>query len=336
MKIYRVGGAIRDRILNLKVEDSDYVVVGSTEGEMIDKGFRKVGKDFPVFLHPETNEEYALARKERNIGTGHKAFNFDFSPEVSLEEDLKRRDITINAIAEDEYGNLIDPYGGIADLKNGVIRHVSSAFTEDPLRVLRLARFYAKFDGFEIHADTKTILKKISQSDELNYLSGERVWEETLKALNFDFSRFLKVIKNFNLQEPWFSELIEIPKKIDQRPEIVLSQINQANKYNFCLKLKNYMPKKFLDYLEIWKQIQKFSKSSSIDDRFLFFSSFLNDKNRIIFLDIIHYFDEKSEYCCNVMEEIKKIDFTELTSCKYDEIEKIKKKKIIKIIKRYE
>ena len=133
MKIYRVGGAIRDRILKLKAKDSDYVVVGSTEGEMIEKGFKKIGKDFPVFLHPETNEEYALARKEKNIGSGHKAFNFDFSPEVSLEEDLKRRDITINAIAEDEHGNLIDPYGGIDDLKNGVIRHVSSAFIEDPL-----------------------------------------------------------------------------------------------------------------------------------------------------------------------------------------------------------
>ena len=138
MKIYRVGGAIRDRILKLKAKDSDYVVVGSTEGEMIERGFKKVGKDFPVFLHPETKEEYALARKERNIGSGHKAFNFDFSPEVSLEEDLKRRDITINAIAEDEYGNLIDPYGGIDDLKNGVIRHVSSAFIEDPLRVCLL------------------------------------------------------------------------------------------------------------------------------------------------------------------------------------------------------
>ncbi len=336
MKIYRVGGAIRDRILKLKAKDSDYVVVGSTEGEMMEKGFKKIGKDFPVFLHPETKEEYALARKERNIGSGHKAFNFDFSPEVSLEEDLKRRDITINAIAEDEYGNLIDPYGGIDDLKNGVIRHVSSAFIEDPLRVLRLARFYAKFDGFEIHSDTKTILKKISQSDELHYLSGERVWEETLKALNFDFSRFLKVIKNFNLQEPWFSKLIEIPKIIDQRPEIALSQVDQANKYNFCLKLKKYMPKKFLKYLEIWKQIQQFDKSSSPDDKFLFFTSFLNDKNRIIFLDIIKYFDDKNEYFFNVINEITKIDFTDLTSHKYDEIEKIKKKKIINIIDRYE
>ena len=157
-----------------------------------------------------------------------------------------------------------------------------------------------------------------------------------MKALNFDFSRFLKVIKNFNLQEPWFSKLIEIPKIIDQRPEIALSQVDQANKYNFCLKLKKYMPKKFLKYLEIWKQIQQFDKSSSPDDKFLFFTSFLNDKNRIIFLDIIKYFDDKNEYFFNVINEITKIDFTDLTSHKYDEIEKIKKKKIINIIDRYE
>ena len=157
-----------------------------------------------------------------------------------------------------------------------------------------------------------------------------------MKALNFDFSRFLKVIKNFNLQEPWFSKLIEIPEIIDQRPEIALSQVDQANKYNFCLKLKKYMPKKFLKYLEIWKQIQQFNKSSSPDDKFLFFISFLNDKNRIIFLDIIKYFDDKSEYFFNIIDEITKIDFTDLTSHKYDEIEKIKKKKIINIIDRYE
>ena len=336
MKIYKVGGVIRDELLGFAPGETDWVVIGSSPEEMFSHGFKKVGKDFPVFLHPETKEAYALGRKEKKVGKKHGDFEFIFDKTISLEEDLQRRDLTINAIAQNENGDLIDPFGGINDLKKKVLRHVSESFFEDSLRALRLARFYSKFSDFQIHPSTKKILQKISQSGELHYLSGERVWEETLKALNFDFSRFLNVIKNFNLQEPWFSELVEIPKKIDQRPEIALSQINQANKYNFCLKLKNYMPKKFIDYLEIWKQIQKFSKSSSIDDKFLFFSSFLNDKNRIIFLDIIHYFDEKSEYCCNVMKEIKKIDFTELTSCKYDEIEKIKKKKIIKIIKRYE
>ena len=335
MKIYKVGGAIRDKILKLKVEDSDYVVVGSTEEEMIKRGFRKVGKDFPVFLHPKTNEEYALARKEKNIGSGHKAFAFDFSPEVSLEEDLKRRDITINAIAEDEDGNLIDPYGGIDDLKNGVIRHVSSAFIEDPLRALRLARFYAKFDSFKIYSDTKMVLKKISQSGELHYLSGERVWDETLKALNFNFSRFLKVICDFNLQEPWFSKLILIPSTLDQRPEIALSQINQANEYNFCLKLRKHFPKKILKYLEIWKQIEQFNVNSNVEDKFLFFSLFLSNQNKIIFLDIIEYFNDKREYCSDIINEIGKIDFTDLVSHKHNEIEKIKKKKILKIIKNY-
>jgi tRNA nucleotidyltransferase/poly(A) polymerase len=336
MKVYKVGGAIRDKILKLKVEDSDYVVVGSNEEEMIKKGFRKVGKDFPVFLHPKTNEEYALARKERNKGFGHKAFDFDFSPEVSLEEDLKRRDITINAIAEDEDGNLIDPYGGIDDLKNGVIRHVSSAFIEDPLRALRLARFYAKFDGFLIHDDTKAILQKISQSNELDYLSGERVWEETLKALNFNFTRFLKVITDFNLQEPWFCKLIQIPNMIDQRPEIALSQVNQANKYNFCLKLRKHFPKKILQYLKVWKQIEQFNKNSTTENKFLFFSSFLGNQNKIIFLEIIEYFNDKKEYCSDIINEIGEIDFSDLSACKHNEIEKIKKKKILKIIRNYE
>ena len=336
MKIYKVGGAIRDELLGFIPGETDWVVIGSSPEEMFSHGFKKVGKDFPVFLHPKTKEAYALGRKEKKVGKKHGDFQFIFDKTISLEEDLQRRDLTINAIAQNESGDLIDPFGGVNDLKKKVLRHVSESFFEDSLRALRLARFYAKFSDFQIHTSTKKGLQKISQSGELHYLSGERVWEETLKALNFDFSRFLKVIKNFNLQEPWFSKLVKIPKIIDQRPEIALSQINQANKYNFCLKLKKYMPKKFLQYLEIWKQIQQFNKSCSADDKFLFFSSFLNDKKRVIFKDIIKYFDDKSKYCCNVIDEITKIDFTDLTSHKHDEIEKIKKKKIINIIERYE
>tara|TARA_B100000674_G_scaffold354340_1_gene297266 strand:+ start:2125 stop:3135 length:1011 start_codon:yes stop_codon:yes gene_type:complete len=336
MKIFKVGGAIRDELLGLTPDESDWVVIDSSPEEMFSKGFKKIGKDFPVFLHPKTKEAYALGRKEKKVGKKHGDFEFVFDKTISLEEDLQRRDLTINAIAQNENGDLIDPFGGVDDLKNKVLRHVSESFFEDSLRALRLARFYAKFTDFKIHESTKKVLQKISQSGELHYLSGERVWEETSKALKYDFSRFLEVITNFNLQEPWFSKLIKIPKIIDQRPEIALSQVNQANEFDFCLKLKKYMPKKIIHHQKIWKQIQRFNKKSSFDDKFIFFSSFLNDKNRVIFLEIIKHFDDKKEYCCNIIDEITKTDFTDLTSLKYDEIETIKKRKIISIIKRYE
>ena len=153
MKTYLVGGAVRDKLLGIPIKDRDWVVTGATPEEMIKEGFKAVGEDFPVFLHPQTKEEYALARTARKSGKGYKGFTFYSSPEIMLEEDLKRRDITINAIAEDENGNLIDPYDGKTDLKNGILRHVSSAFVEDPLRVLRVARFAACF-GFKIADET--------------------------------------------------------------------------------------------------------------------------------------------------------------------------------------
>ena len=169
MQTYLVGGAVRDKLLDIPIKDRDWVVVGATPEEMLDKGFKPVGKDFPVFLHPETKEEYALARTERKSGKGYKGFTFHTSPDVTLEDDLQRRDLTINAIAEDEHGVLIDPYGGAADLKEKMLRHVSPAFVEDPLRVLRIARFAASL-GFKIAPETMALLKDISESDELEAL----------------------------------------------------------------------------------------------------------------------------------------------------------------------
>ena len=188
MKAYLVGGAVRDSLLKIPFFEKDWVVVGSTKEELTEKGFKQVGKDFPVFLHPETKEEFALARKERKIGTGHKAFSFEFDKKVSLEEDLERRDITINAIAQDDDGNLIDPFNGQEDLKNKIIRRVSGAFKEDPLRVLRVARFAAKLNGhgFKIEKDTKIEIQKIVASGELTTISRERIWMETRKALITD------------------------------------------------------------------------------------------------------------------------------------------------------
>ena len=182
MRIYLVGGAVRDQLLNIPVVDKDYLVVGSSPQEMIDSGFKPIGKDFPVFLHPKTKEEYALARTEKKVGIGHKGFTFYASPEVTLEQDLERRDITINAIALDENNNYIDPFNGIDDLKNNVIRHVSPAFEEDPLRVLRVARFKAKLISFTIHKKTYDLMSGIVRSGEINNLSAERMMMELKKG----------------------------------------------------------------------------------------------------------------------------------------------------------
>ena len=185
MNIYKVGGAVRDRLLGRPVTEVDWVVVGSSAEEMQAKGFRPVGADFPVFLHPKSGEEYALARTERKSGRGYGGFTFYASPEVTLEEDLIRRDLTINAIAEDEHGVLTDPYGGQADLAARRLRHVSPAFAEDPLRVLRVARFAARYAdlGFTVAPDTVALMRQLAESGELQALTAERSWKEIARAL---------------------------------------------------------------------------------------------------------------------------------------------------------
>ncbi|MEE4659887.1 MAG: multifunctional CCA tRNA nucleotidyl transferase/2'3'-cyclic phosphodiesterase/2'nucleotidase/phosphatase [Halieaceae bacterium] len=188
MKTFLVGGAVRDRLLGLDVQERDWVVVGATPKEMEALGFRQVGRDFPVFLHPETGEEYALARTERKRGHGHRGFEVHSDPGVTLEEDLRRRDLTINAMAETDEGTLIDPYDGQVDLAERCLRHVSDAFVEDPLRVLRVARFAARFAhlGFTVADETLALMRRIADSGELLTLSAERLWSETLRALETD------------------------------------------------------------------------------------------------------------------------------------------------------
>jgi tRNA nucleotidyltransferase (CCA-adding enzyme) len=185
MEIYLVGGAVRDRLLGLEVKDHDWVVVGATPDEMLARGFKPVGQDFPVFLHPDTGEEYALARTERKSGKGYTGFTFHASPDVTLEDDLVRRDLTINAIAQSEDGALHDPWGGRHDLEQRLLRHVSPAFVEDPLRVLRVARFYARFAhlGFTVAEETLALMRELSAGDELDHLTPERVWQECARAL---------------------------------------------------------------------------------------------------------------------------------------------------------
>jgi len=182
MKIYSVGGAVRDELLGLPVADRDYVVVGATPEEMVRQGYKPVGKDFPVFLHPQTKQEYALARTERKTAPGYKGFVFHTAPDVTLEQDLARRDFTINAIAKDEKGNIIDPFGGAADLKAGVLKHVSDAFSEDPVRILRAARFAARF-GFTIAPETLLLMRKMVDNGEADALVPERVWQEFARGL---------------------------------------------------------------------------------------------------------------------------------------------------------
>jgi tRNA nucleotidyltransferase (CCA-adding enzyme) len=226
MEIYEVGGAVRDSLLGLPVVERDFVVVGATPAEMIGLGYRQVGRDFPVFLHPQTGEEHALARLERKSGSGHTGFAIDASAEVSLEDDLLRRDLTINAIARDQAGNLIDPYGGRRDLEQRRLRHVSAAFAEDPLRVLRVARFAARLDplGFTIDETTLALMREIAAGGELTTLSPERVWQETEKALRTDRpSVYFEVLRRSNALVVIFPEidrLFGVPQPPRWHPEI--------------------------------------------------------------------------------------------------------------------
>ncbi len=201
MKIYLVGGAVRDQLLNREVKEKDYVVVGATVPMMLKLGYRQVGKDFPVFLHPKTNEEYALARTERKVGRGYTGFSFDTSATVTLQEDLIRRDLTINAIAQAEDGELIDPYHGEDDLKKRLLRHVSDAFIEDPVRILRVARFAARFAelGFKVAPETNELMRKMVASGEVDALVAERVWKEWERALSEkNPEQFFQVLKDCN------------------------------------------------------------------------------------------------------------------------------------------
>ena len=234
MKVYEVGGAIRDALLGKKAKDRDWVVVGSSPDEMISKGFKPIGKDFPVFLHPASNEEYALARTEKKIGHGYHGFNFYFGKEVTLEEDLSRRDLTINAIAKDEDGKLIDPYGGINDIKKNIFRHVSNAFSEDPLRAIRLARFhtYEHLNKFSIAEETKELLKIIVESQEIKNLSPDRIWAETVRALSSSNPNiYFEVLLRFKLHLPYF-EALNVPVcNSSSLNEVKWSELQINNKF---------------------------------------------------------------------------------------------------------
>ncbi|MGR3807953.1 tRNA nucleotidyltransferase (CCA-adding enzyme) [Pasteurella testudinis DSM 23072] len=224
--VYLVGGAVRDQLLGLTVKDRDWVVVGATPQQLLAQGYQQVGQDFPVFLHPQSHEEYALARTERKRGHGYQGFAVDFTPDISLEQDLLRRDLTINAIAQRQDGELIDPYHGIQDLQNRTLRHVSPAFAEDPLRVLRVARFHARFAhlGFKVAAETLQLMRQLTASGELAHLTPERVWLETEKALTTDSPQvYFQTLRNCGALAVLFPEieaLFGVPNPPQHHPEI--------------------------------------------------------------------------------------------------------------------
>ena len=247
MKIYSVGGAVRDELLGLPVKDRDYVVVGSTVQAMLDAGYKPVGKDFPVFLHPKTHEEYALARTERKTGAGYKGFAVHASPDVTLEEDLARRDLTINAIAKDAHSNLIDPFNGAADIQAKILRHVSDAFAEDPVRILRAARFSARFTDFTLAPETLTLMRQMVAAGEVDALVSERVWQELAKGLMESRpSRMFKVMRACGaLQKilPELDKLWGVPQPALHHPEIdtgihVMMVIDYAAIQNFSLPIR--------------------------------------------------------------------------------------------------
>jgi tRNA nucleotidyltransferase (CCA-adding enzyme) len=226
MQVYLVGGAVRDSLLGLPVRERDWVVVGAARDELVRQNYREVGRDFPVFLHPTTHEEYALARLERKVGPGYRGFEFQSGPEVTLEQDLSRRDLTINAIARTEDGVLIDPFGGQADLEARVLRHVSDSFIEDPVRVLRVARFAARFAalGFRVASDTLELMRAIAASGELDALVAERVWQETEKALGTPnpgvYFTVLREVRALKVIFPEVEALFGVPQPAEWHPEI--------------------------------------------------------------------------------------------------------------------
>lgn len=249
MQVYLVGGAVRDHLLGHPYHEKDYVVVGATPEQLLAQGYQPVGKDFPVFLHPETKDEYALARTERKSGHGYHGFEFYTDVNVTLEQDLIRRDLTINAIAMDDAGNIYDPYGGQRDLEQRVLRHVSNAFVEDPLRVLRIARFAARYKalGFKVADETLELMQELAQSGELEALTPERVWKETSRALMEDHAdEYFEVLRACGALKVLFPEidaLYGIPQRPEYHPEIdcgihTMMSLQQACRANYSLDVR--------------------------------------------------------------------------------------------------
>jgi len=315
MKIYKVGGAIRDSLLGEKPKDSDWVVVGSSPEEMIDNGYRPIGKDFPVFLHPKTNEEYALARTEKKTGYGYKGFNFFFGKEVTLEEDLSRRDLTINAIAQDSQGNIIDPFNGRDDIDKKIFRHVSSAFEEDPLRAVRLARFhsYEHLQHFNISSDTKEIVKKIVDSGEIEKLSPDRFWSEINKSLiSKNSTAFFEKIISLNISKFFMPNLTIADCNSSIFPDIKWAELQFNNGFllNGCLPI----PKNFNQASDLLKLLIKINKNIKMDKLNTIIQELNVSRNTKLInnLLVLKCLTEFKSFIEEILEAVHEIDFTSL------------------------
>jgi len=335
MKIYEVGGAVRDSLLNKDAKDKDWVVVGSSPEEMIAKGFKPIGKDFPVFLHPESNEEYALARTERKTGKGYHGFNFYYGKEVTLEEDLSRRDLTINAIARDSDGKIIDPFNGLNDIKNKIFRHVSDAFSEDPLRAIRLARFhtYEHLKDFKIDSITIKLIKAIVDSGEIANLSADRVWVETELAIKSKIpNKFFEIILELNLKEPFFKSL-EDSKCDSSSINIIRWAQLQANN-NFLLGDVLPIPNIYKNASNVFEMLLKIDADMTSKELINLVPSINFDRNEDLIkgLATLPQLTETSNLILNLLNNTKETDFSVLKDIPNNEINEEKLKIYLNII----
>ena len=337
MKIYEVGGAIRDSLLGKIPKDKDWVVVGSSPEEMVNNGFKPIGKDFPVFLHPETNEEYALARTERKTGHGYHGFNFYFGKEVTLEEDLSRRDLTINAIAKDAKGDLIDPFNGQEDIKNKVFKHVSPAFSEDPLRAIRLARFhtYEHLNDFTIDKETSDLLRKIVASGEIASLSTSRIWTETQRSLGSSNPNiYFEVLLRFNLHIPHLENLKNFA--CDSSKDIHVRWCELQTNNDFDLNGKLPVPNDFINAAETLKKLLSI-KINSVDEELIDVLNnvaFERNEELIRELVLLPHLENTNKFILKLLDNIKETDFSSLAEVANEQIKEEKFKLLEEVIKK--
>ena len=339
MNVYEVGGAVRDSLLETKSNDRDWVVIGSSPEEMTQQGFKPIGKDFPVFLHPETKEEYALARTEKKSGHGYHGFNFYFGKDVTLEEDLSRRDFTINAIAKDSEGNLIDPHNGIQDIQDKVFRHVSDAFLEDPLRAIRLARFktYDHLKDFTINANTEKLLNKIVESGEINILSENRIWAETERALSSNNPNiFFETLLTFGMHIFHFKGLDKTKCDSSNTPPVRWAELQINN--NFVLGQNLPVPNNYENAAKILEKLSAVEDDASYKNILMIIQSIRFVQNEKLIKDIILLPNLKKtkNLILRLLETIKETDFSVLSQVPKEHIEEEKIKlhdQIIKISK---
>ena len=336
MKIFQVGGAVRDSILGVEANDKDWVVVGSSPEKMISEGFKPIGKDFPVFLHPQSNEEYALARTEKKSGKGYKGFTFYFDETVSLEEDLKRRDFTINSIAKDKNGSLIDPYGGLEDLKNRIFRQTSESFSEDPLRSIRYAKFktYPHLANFSLDKITEESIKNIGKADELGHLSADRIWMELKTALSSSkSSNFFSTLVSLGLTDPWFSKISSFEIDESNSPQLKWVELELQN--NFLLHKSLELPKEFLELTNLSFQLATLDIEENQVNQIEKLEKINLHRNQKAVEEIIKlkFFENKRDYLIKLKDNILSKDFSILGEAPKEDMMKMKRELYIESIK---